>query len=53
MAYAIETHQITKVFGETVANDAIDLSVIEGHIHDIFDPGKQLNRNGIQDGCSG
>jgi len=36
VAYAIETHQITKVFGETVANDAIDLSVIEGHIHAVL-----------------
>lgn len=33
MAYAIETHQITKVFGDNVANDHIDMSVIDGHIH--------------------
>ena len=36
MAYAIETHQITKVFGETIANDDINLSVIEGHIHAVL-----------------
>ncbi len=36
MAYAIETHQITKVFGDTVANDHINLSVAEGHIHAIL-----------------
>lgn len=33
MIYAIETCQITKVFGDTVANDCINLSVVEGHIH--------------------
>ncbi len=36
MTYAIETHQITKVFGDTVANDRIDLSVVEGHIHAVL-----------------
>ncbi len=36
MTYAIETHQITKVFGDTVANDRIDLQVIEGHIHAVL-----------------
>ena len=36
VSYAIETHQITKVFGETKANDNINLSVIEGHIHAVL-----------------
>ncbi|MHB8114455.1 MAG: ATP-binding cassette domain-containing protein, partial [Bellilinea sp.] len=36
MAYAIETHQITKIFGDTVANDQINLSVLEGHIHAVL-----------------
>jgi len=36
VAYAIETHQITKVFGETIANDNINLSVVEGHIHAVL-----------------
>jgi simple sugar transport system ATP-binding protein len=36
VTYAIETHQITKVFGDTVANDHIDLQVIEGHIHAVL-----------------
>jgi general nucleoside transport system ATP-binding protein len=36
VAYAIETHHITKVFGETVANDDINLPVIEGHIHAVL-----------------
>ena len=36
MSYAIETHQITKVFGDTVANDHIDLAVVEGHIHAVL-----------------
>lgn len=36
MTYAIETHQITKIFGETVANDHIDLAVIKGHIHAVL-----------------
>lgn len=36
MATAIETHQITKIFGENVANDHINLSVVEGHIHAIL-----------------
>ncbi len=36
MANAIETHQITKVFGDNVANDHINLSVVDGHIHAIL-----------------
>lgn len=36
MVYAIETNQITKVFGDTIANDRIDLQIIEGHIHAIL-----------------
>lgn len=36
MSYAIETHLITKVFGDTVANDHIDLAVVEGHIHAVL-----------------
>ncbi|MEM5776768.1 MAG: ATP-binding cassette domain-containing protein [Anaerolineaceae bacterium] len=36
MKYAIETQNITKVFGSTVANDQIDLAVIEGHIHAVL-----------------
>jgi len=34
--YAIETHQISKVFGGTVANDRINLQVIDGHIHAVL-----------------
>lgn len=34
--YAIETHQISKVFGDTVANDRINLQVIDGHIHAVL-----------------
>jgi simple sugar transport system ATP-binding protein len=36
VANAIETHQITKVFGDNVANDHINLSVVDGHIHAIL-----------------
>ncbi len=36
MSYAIETRQVSKVFGDTVANDHIDLAVIEGHIHAVL-----------------
>ncbi|MDO9545968.1 MAG: ABC transporter ATP-binding protein [Pelolinea sp.] len=36
MTLAIETHQITKLYGDTVANDHIDFSVIEGHIHAVL-----------------
>lgn len=36
MTYAIETRQITKAFGNTVANDHINLAVIQGHIHAIL-----------------
>ena len=36
MKYAIETQKITKVFGSTIANDQIDLAVIEGHIHAVL-----------------
>lgn len=36
VTYAIETHQITKVFGDTLANDRIDLQVKEGHIHAVL-----------------
>jgi len=36
LSYAIETHRITKIFGDTVANDHIDLAVVEGHIHAIL-----------------
>ena len=36
MTYAIETHQITKIFSDTIANDHIDLKVIDGHIHAVL-----------------
>jgi general nucleoside transport system ATP-binding protein len=36
VSYAIETHQITKVFADTVANDHINLAVIQGHIHAVL-----------------
>lgn len=36
VTYAIETNQITKIFGETLANDRIDLKIIDGHIHAVL-----------------
>ena len=36
MTYSIEMNQITKVYGNTVANDHIDLAVKDGHIHAVL-----------------
>jgi simple sugar transport system ATP-binding protein len=36
VTYAIETRQVTKRFGDTLANDRIDLAVVQGHIHAVL-----------------
>jgi simple sugar transport system ATP-binding protein len=36
VTYAIETNQITKNYGSTVANDRISLAVVGGHIHAVL-----------------